>query len=138
VTNDDAVVGAPLTGASALARAGAIVVVGFVIARALGYVRVVATGAAFGASSELDAFWVAFRLPDLVLNLVATGALAASLVPALSGLLAVGNTERAWRTASSLLTAAGLFANDAWASLRAQARNAARRESSRAASISSP
>ncbi len=108
VTNDDAVVDAPRTGVPGLARAGAIVVVGFVVARALGYVRVVATGAAFGASSELDAFWVAFRLPDLVLNLVATGALAASLVPALSGLLAVGNTERAWRTASSLLTAAGV------------------------------
>ena len=108
MTNDDAVDDAPQTGAGALARAGAIVVVGFVVARALGYVRVVATGAAFGASSELDAFWVAFRLPDLVLNLVATGALAASLVPALSSLLATGSRERAWRMASSLLTAAGV------------------------------
>ena len=108
MTNDDAVDDAPQTGAGALARAGAIVVVGFVVARALGYVRVVATGAAFGASSELDAFWVAFRLPDLVLNLVATGALAASLVPALSSLLATGSSERAWRMASSLLTAAGV------------------------------
>jgi len=39
VTNDDAVVDAPRSGVEGLARAGAIVVVGFVIARALGYVR---------------------------------------------------------------------------------------------------
>ena len=87
---------------------GSIVLVGYLLARGLGYVRVLVNGAVFGAGSELDAFYAAFRLPDLVLNLVATGALAAAVVPALAGLVDGRTAERAGRTASALLTWGGL------------------------------
>jgi len=91
-----------------LARAGSIVLAGYVLARGLGYLRVLVNGAIFGAGPELDAFYVAFRLPDLVLNLVATGALAAAVVPALAGLVEGRDAARASRTASALLTWGGL------------------------------
>ncbi len=92
----------------ALARAGSIVLAGYLLARWLGYVRVLVNGAVFGAGPELDAFYAAFRLPDLVLNLVATGALAAAVVPALAGLVDGRAAERAGRTASALLTWGGI------------------------------
>jgi putative peptidoglycan lipid II flippase len=100
---------APVTDRSrALARAGSIVLAGYLLARGLGYVRVLVNGAVFGAGPELDAFYAAFRLPDLVLNLVATGALAAAVVPALAGLVDGRAAERAGRTASALLTWGGI------------------------------
>ncbi len=92
----------------ALARAGSIVLAGYLLARGLGYVRVLVNGAVFGAGPELDAFYAAFRLPDLVLNLVATGALAAAVVPALAGLVDGRAPGRASRTASALLTWGGI------------------------------
>ena len=86
----------------ALARAGVVVLAGYGIARALGWLRVVVVGTTFGAGPELDAFYAAFRLPDLVFNLVATGALTAALVPPIAALLATGRSQRAWRVASSI------------------------------------
>ena len=88
---------------STLARAGLIVIVAFLASRVLGWVRVVVLANLFGASAELDAFYAAFRIPDLVFQLVAAGAIASSLVPVLAGLVATGERERAWRVASTVL-----------------------------------
>jgi putative peptidoglycan lipid II flippase len=71
--------------------------------RALGWLRVVVLGNLYGASADLDAYYAAFRIPDLVFQLVAAGAIASSLIPVLSGLVANGQQERAWRTASTVL-----------------------------------
>lgn len=90
--------------AASLARAGTLVLVGYVVARALGYVRLLVYAAIFGAGRELDAFSVAFRLPDLVLSLVASGALAAAVVTPIAHVLAGGGHGQASRTASGLLT----------------------------------
>jgi putative peptidoglycan lipid II flippase len=87
----------------ALARAGLIVIIAFLASRVLGWVRVVVLANLFGASAELDAFYAAFRIPDLVFQLVAAGAIASSLVPVLAGLVATGERPRAWRVASTVL-----------------------------------
>ena len=87
----------------ALARAGLVVTGAFLASRALGWLRVVVLGNLYGASAELDAYYAAFRIPDLVFQLVAAGAIASSLVPVLSGLIAHGERERAWRVASTVL-----------------------------------
>ena len=96
--------GAPVAadGGRSLARAGIVVLGGYGLARALGWLRVVVIGTTFGAGPQLDAFYAAFRFPDLVFNLVATGALAAALVPPIASLLATGRTAQAWRIASSV------------------------------------
>ena len=72
-----------------LARAGLIVSGAFLASRMLGWFRVVVIGNVFGSSSaELDAFYAAFRIPDLLFQLVAAGALGSALIPILSGLFA--------------------------------------------------
>jgi len=93
-----------VTQRSSLARAGLIVTGAFLASRLLGWLRIVVFGATFGAGPDLDAFFAAFRLPDLMFQLVAAGAMSAALVPIVSGLHAHGEDERAWRVASTVLT----------------------------------
>ena len=64
--------------------AGVPVVAGFtLLSRVLGLARDAATAAVFGAGPALDAFTVAFRLPNLARRLLGEGALSAALLPAL-------------------------------------------------------
>ena len=70
-----------VTAGAALARAGIIVSGAFLVSRVLGYVRLVVIGNTFGASADLDAFFAAFRIPDLIFQLVASVALSTALVP---------------------------------------------------------
>ena len=93
-----------MTRTAALARAGLVVSAAFLLSRLLGYVRGSTMAAVFGLSAELDAFYAAFRLPDLMFQLVAAGALSAALVPILSGLLATNESQRAWRIVSTVAT----------------------------------
>ncbi|MCU0509300.1 MAG: murein biosynthesis integral membrane protein MurJ, partial [Anaerolineae bacterium] len=58
-----------------IARAAVLVVGLFFISRVLGLAREMIIGARFGTSAELDAYQAAFRVPDLLFQLVAGGAL---------------------------------------------------------------
>ncbi len=87
---------------TALARAGLVVSGAFLASRALGYVRVTTITAVFGATPQLDAFFAAFRIPDLIFQLVAAGALGSALVPVVAGLLAHGEERHAWRVVSTV------------------------------------
>ena len=91
-------------GGMALARAGLIVSVAYLVARVLGYVRVVVITSTIGEGPELDAFFAAFRIPDLIFQLVAAGTVAAALVPMVAGELGTGRTSRAWRIVSTIAT----------------------------------
>ncbi|MDQ3128464.1 MAG: murein biosynthesis integral membrane protein MurJ, partial [Chloroflexota bacterium] len=86
----------------AIARAGLIVSGAFLVSRVLGWVRLVVIGNAFPAGPELDAFFTAFRLPDLMFQLVAAGALSSAVIPVVSALLANGEMPRAWRVVSTI------------------------------------
>ncbi|HUQ78802.1 MAG TPA: murein biosynthesis integral membrane protein MurJ [Patescibacteria group bacterium] len=86
----------------ALARAGLIVSGAFLVSRVLGWIRLLVIGNAFPAGPELDAFFAAFRLPDLMFQLVAAGALSSAVIPVVSALLANGETDRAWRVVSTI------------------------------------
>ena len=89
-------------GGMALARAGLIVSGAYLASRVLGYVRVVVIGSTLGAGPELDAFFAAFRIPDLIFQLVAAGTVAAALVPMVAGELVTGRTSRAWHIVSTI------------------------------------
>jgi putative peptidoglycan lipid II flippase len=91
-----------MSGTRALARAGLIVTLAFLVSRVLGYVRV-AVIAQPGLDGNLDAFFAAFRIPDLIFQLVAAGALSSALIPVVGGLLADGQRERAWRVVGTVL-----------------------------------
>jgi putative peptidoglycan lipid II flippase len=73
------------------------------ISRVLGLVREVVAAYYFGAFGKINAFTVAFQVPNLFRSLVADQALSAAFVPVFSDLLEKGERRRAWRVASSLL-----------------------------------
>ena len=91
-----------MTAGRSLARAGLIVTLAFLASRALGWVRLVVIGTSFGATAELDTFFAAFRIPDLIFQLVAAGALSSALIPVIAGLLETDTESRAWRVASTV------------------------------------
>jgi putative peptidoglycan lipid II flippase len=86
-----------------LARAGMIVAGAYFVSRILGYVRVVVITNEFGASAQLDAYFAAFRVPDMIFQLVAAGAFGSSMVPVLAGIFARGEDERGWRVVSTVI-----------------------------------
>jgi putative peptidoglycan lipid II flippase len=91
------------TGRAGIAVSSLIVMGGFVASKAIGIVRQSIIGRAFGAGEQLDAYYAAFKLPDLLLTLIAGGAVATTFIPLFAGHLAAGNRERAWRLASVVL-----------------------------------
>src|SRR6478672_3835183 len=72
------------------------------ISRILGLVREIVAAYYFGATGKINAFTVAFQVPNLIRSLVADAALSSAFVPVFSELLEKGERKRAWRVASSL------------------------------------
>jgi putative peptidoglycan lipid II flippase len=95
-----------------LARATAIFSFLTAISRLMGLVREIVARRYFGVEGGINAFTVAFQVPNLVRALVADLALSSAFVPVFSELLEKGEKARAWRVASSLffLFALGLTA----------------------------
>ncbi len=58
----------------------------------------------FGAGSELDAYYAAFKVPDLVFSLLVIGSLSATFIPIFTGhYFGVMSREKAWKFASNTL-----------------------------------
>ena len=95
-----------------LARSTAIFSLATGLSRILGLVREVVAAYYFGAAGKINAFTVAFQVPNLFRALVADFALSAAFVPVFTELQEKGDRQRAWRVASSLfwLTLLGLSA----------------------------
>ena len=72
------------------------------LSRVLGLFREVVARRYFGVEGPINAFTVAFQIPNLVRALVADAALSSAFVPVFSELLEKGERARAWRVASSL------------------------------------
>ncbi len=93
-----------------IARAAAVVVVGFLASGVLGLVRTALFSITFGAGAELDAFYAAQRIPELLYVLVAGGALSSSFIPVFSRYWVKEDADGAWRLASAVITLASLIA----------------------------
>jgi len=87
-----------------IARSASTVMAGFVLSSLFGLANRVLYTRAFGSGHELDAFLAANRLPDILFNLMAGGALASAFLPTFAGLIAQGDRTRAWRMASGVGT----------------------------------
>ncbi len=72
------------------------------LSRVLGVVREGVASYYFGASGLVNAFTIAFQIPNLVRALVADAALSGAFVPVFSELLVGGDRRRAWRVASTM------------------------------------
>ena len=73
--------------------------------RVLGLVREQVLAALFGANREFDAFVTAFRIPNLLRDLFAEGALSAAFVTTFSQKLSTEGDKSAWRLANLVLNA---------------------------------
>jgi putative peptidoglycan lipid II flippase len=93
-----------------LARSTAIFSLATGVSRVLGLIREIVAKNYFGVRGPVNAFEVAFLVPNTVRALVADAALSSAFVPVFSDLLEKGDRKRAWRVASSLfwLTLLGL------------------------------
>ena len=85
-----------------LARSTAIFSLATGLSRVLGLVREIVAAYYFGAAGKINAFTVAFQVPNLLRSLVADAALSSAFVPVFSELLEKGDRKRAWRVASTL------------------------------------
>jgi putative peptidoglycan lipid II flippase len=90
-----------------LVRSGLVVSGAYLASRVLGWIRLAVIAAAVGSVRDLDAFLAAFRIPDLLFQLVAAGALSSALVPIVAALDATGERRRAWRVALTLAALLG-------------------------------
>lgn len=86
-----------------IARAAGLVMALFVVSRGLGLLREMVVSRQFGTGGNLDAYLAAFRVPDLLFQVVAGGALASAFIPTFATTLARYNARRAWRLSSAVI-----------------------------------
>lgn len=92
-----------------IAGAAAVVMLFFVLSRATGLLREGVIAAQFGASADLDAYLAAFRVPDLLFQLVAGGALGSAFIPTFSNYWSNRDAPGAWLLFSRVLNLISLF-----------------------------
>ena len=80
-----------------LARSAGLIGIATMASRVLGVARDMVLSAFFGAGTEMDAFNVAFRVPNLLRDLFAEGAMTAAFVPTFTRTLTTQGREAAWR-----------------------------------------
>lgn len=94
---------------SSITVAAALVALSSLVSRILGVIRDRILAGRFGASAELDIYYSAFRIPDLIFNLVVLGALSAGFIPVFTSLIKDRQggdyqaNRPAWRLASNIL-----------------------------------
>jgi len=90
---------------SRLARSAGLIGLATMMSRVLGLARDVVYAWLFGAGNQMDAFNVAFRIPNLVRDLFAEGAMSAAFVPTFTRHLATQGRDDAWRLGRNVISA---------------------------------
>lgn len=93
-----------MSGTARLARSAGLVSLATMTSRLLGLVRDQVLAARFGSGDQMDAFNVAFRLPNLLRDLFAEGAMSAAFVPTFTRFLQREGRDAAWRLANLVIT----------------------------------
>jgi len=88
-----------------VARSARTVSIAVLGSRLLGLVREQVLASLFGASEAFDAFITAFRIPNLLRDLFAEGALSSAFVAGFTGKLTTDGDKAAWRLANLVLNA---------------------------------
>jgi putative peptidoglycan lipid II flippase len=89
-------------------KAAGIIGLAVMCSRLLGLAREAIFAALFGGGLALDAFTVAFRIPNLLRDLFAEGALSTAFVTTFSKTIARGGDQSAWRLANKVATMTAL------------------------------
>ena len=86
-----------------LARDAGLTGIATLTSRILGLARDQVLAAFFGAGNDMDAFVVAFRVPNLVRDLFAEGAMSAAFVPTFTRELSLKGKADAWRLGNNVV-----------------------------------
>src|SRR5579871_1100532 len=87
-------------------RAAGIIGLAVMCSRILGLAREQICAALFGGGAAMDAFTAAFRIPNLLRDLFAEGALSTAFVTVFSKTIATSGDAAAWRLANKVATMA--------------------------------
>jgi len=90
-------------------RATGIVAIAVMCSRLLGLIREQVFAGLFGAGKNLDAFLMAFRVPNLLRDLFAEGALSTAFITTFSKKIATEGDQSAWRLANKVATLTAVF-----------------------------
>jgi putative peptidoglycan lipid II flippase len=90
-------------------RATGIVGIAVLCSRVLGLIREQVFAGLFGAGKNLDAFLIAFRVPNLLRDLFAEGALSTAFITTFSKRIATEGDESAWRLGNKTATLTAVF-----------------------------
>lgn len=85
-------------------KAAGIVIVITLLSRILGLIRETSVAWFFGASRETDAFFVAFKIPDLLFNSLINFFIGTAFIPIFSGYVSAGDNQSAARFFSAAAT----------------------------------
>ncbi len=100
---------------SSIVSGAAIISLASLASRFLGVIRDRVLASEFGAGAELDMYYAAFRVPDLIYNLVILGALSAGFIPVFTSLLKKYDKEgykenkQAWDLVNNVLNTVLIF-----------------------------
>src|SRR5499426_1986224 len=93
------------SGSPRLARSAGVFGLATITSRILGLVREQVMAYYFGAGDANDAFRIASRIPNLVRDLFAEGAMSAAFVPTFTRQLTLHGRDDAWRLGNNVLNA---------------------------------
>jgi putative peptidoglycan lipid II flippase len=91
------------------ARSTGLVGIAVLSSRVLGLIREQVFAALFGAGRSLDIFTIAFRVPNLLRDLFAEGALSTAFVTTFSKKIALEGDKAAWQLANKIATLTAIF-----------------------------
>ncbi|MGH9962163.1 MAG: lipid II flippase MurJ, partial [Pyrinomonadaceae bacterium] len=91
-----------------IARSAGVISLATLLSRILGLVREQMIATLFSRTAT-DAFYVAFRIPNLLRDLFAEGALSSAFVPTFTDYLTKRGSREAWRLASYVLNLLAIF-----------------------------
>jgi len=87
-------------------RGAVLIALAVLCSRVLGLVRLIVFGALFGGGRLMDAYITAFRIPNLLRDLVGEGALSTAFITTFSKTLLREGEQSAWQLANKVLTMA--------------------------------
>lgn len=89
-----------------IASAAFLITITGLVSRVLGLFRDRLLASTFGAGDTLDIYYAAFRVPDLIYNLLIVGALSSAFIPVFASLLSNDKEEEAWEMANGIMNLA--------------------------------
>lgn len=87
-----------------IARAAGTIMFAYILSNVVGLIRQVLVSNTFGTNFQLDAFYAAVTIPDLLFNLLAGGALASAFIPIFTDVLNNDEPKKAFDLSSAVIS----------------------------------